>query len=603
LAELLGRKPIFPGRDSFHQMTLIINVLGSPTLEQLKATPAATPAKNSSGLPVVPSSTPAVTDEYVAALPKKAKVPFRQLYPHASPLACDLLDKLLCFEPEKRLTVEQALAHPFLDELHCLLFDERVCLPDGSSAPVQSLVVGQRLQGQDGRVVVVESIELNDSFGAPLTTNAAYEVKVRGDAAPFRVTAEHPLTVSWRNIGAQGTVERKERGLAEITAQELAQRKGELWARSDNRHPVMARFSPMHASADKHATAAATALLKSNQLVQFSEGQYSYSAVDASSQRPSCFVMLPQQAQPLMRKLLQDVESDVALSIQQLEKAWTLLGTHGRGVSVSSQESLLQEQLDAGVTVIVVCGESTAKEARWSPEAACASVPGLVLQERLMVSPLEGRPSDSAVCHLFQYKGQEISVFPTSHPNDWSAYESLVLSLAAAHKRIYGGKIAVQGDSSLLAEACGIVAPFESVELLPQHQSYRFARMRVKAEHADEFTADPEAGRRFVLASGLLTHNCDDDEPSCVNFPYADFAWEYTKCSKDDLRFLIHQEIVRHYPEERFDPNSAAAIAMAAKHGLGPKAPSAAKDPLANFAGQMAGALPKGGKKTRRKSI
>ena len=130
LAELIGRKPIFPGRDSFHQMTLICGVLGTPlpaelaatshSVQQAAAAKLAGPSQNSA------NAAPAVSDAYISALPRKSKVPFRQLYPHASALACDLLDKLLVFEPEKRLTVEQALAHPYLDELHCEE-DEPVC--------------------------------------------------------------------------------------------------------------------------------------------------------------------------------------------------------------------------------------------------------------------------------------------------------------------------------------------------------------------------------------------------------------------------------------------------------------------------------------------
>ena len=68
---------------------------------------------------------------------------------------------------------------------------------------------------------------------------------------------------------------------------------------------------------------------------------------------------------------------------------------------------------------------------------------------------------------------------------------------------------------------------------------------------------------------------------------------------QEDLRYLIHQEIVSHYPEERFDANSPAALQAAQKAGLGPKT---TKEPLNSFASQMAGALPKG-KKIRRKSI
>ena len=67
-----------------------------------------------------------MNDEYISSLPKKEKYPFHKLYPYARPLACDLLDKLLVFDPTKRLTVEEALAHPYLAELHCVE-DEPSC--------------------------------------------------------------------------------------------------------------------------------------------------------------------------------------------------------------------------------------------------------------------------------------------------------------------------------------------------------------------------------------------------------------------------------------------------------------------------------------------
>lgn len=36
----------------------------------------------------------------------------------ANPLAMDLLSKMLTFHPNKRITVEEALAHPYLKSLH-----------------------------------------------------------------------------------------------------------------------------------------------------------------------------------------------------------------------------------------------------------------------------------------------------------------------------------------------------------------------------------------------------------------------------------------------------------------------------------------------------
>ena len=50
--------------------------------------------------------------EFVAQIPDSRPVGFRALYPQANPLACDLLEDLLVFEPSDRIDVCQALAHP-----------------------------------------------------------------------------------------------------------------------------------------------------------------------------------------------------------------------------------------------------------------------------------------------------------------------------------------------------------------------------------------------------------------------------------------------------------------------------------------------------------
>ena len=100
LAELLGRRPLFPGRDYLHQVGLILDVLGSPDDDDL-ASIGSDKARR-----------------YVRSLPHKEKVPFDRLYPNASPDAIDLLEGLLTFNPAKRLTVEEALTHPYMAALH-----------------------------------------------------------------------------------------------------------------------------------------------------------------------------------------------------------------------------------------------------------------------------------------------------------------------------------------------------------------------------------------------------------------------------------------------------------------------------------------------------
>lgn len=100
LAELLGSKPFFKGRDYVDQLNQILHFLGTPsevTLSRIGSPRA---------------------QEYVRNLPYMSKIPFSQLFPRANPDALDLLDKMLAFDPSSRITVEQALEHRYLAIWH-----------------------------------------------------------------------------------------------------------------------------------------------------------------------------------------------------------------------------------------------------------------------------------------------------------------------------------------------------------------------------------------------------------------------------------------------------------------------------------------------------
>lgn len=100
LAELLGRRPLFPGKDYVDQLKLIVKTLGPPSEDDLSFI-------NSSK-----------ARAYIRALPAVEKVPFAQKFPDADPLAIDLLEKMLQFDPRKRIDVNDALKHPWLAQLH-----------------------------------------------------------------------------------------------------------------------------------------------------------------------------------------------------------------------------------------------------------------------------------------------------------------------------------------------------------------------------------------------------------------------------------------------------------------------------------------------------
>lgn len=51
-------------------------------------------------------------------LPFMPKKPFPSLFPNSNPDALDLLDRMLAFDPSSRISVEQALEHPYLQIWH-----------------------------------------------------------------------------------------------------------------------------------------------------------------------------------------------------------------------------------------------------------------------------------------------------------------------------------------------------------------------------------------------------------------------------------------------------------------------------------------------------
>ena len=99
IAELTINKPIFQGKSATDQLMEIIKILGTPTAEQIKIM---------GGKPI-----------NVDKLPKCNRKSWKEVFKGkiTDELYIDLVDKLMIYEPEKRLGPYQAMCHPYFDEI------------------------------------------------------------------------------------------------------------------------------------------------------------------------------------------------------------------------------------------------------------------------------------------------------------------------------------------------------------------------------------------------------------------------------------------------------------------------------------------------------
>ena len=116
----MDRKPLFPGKSCFplspakdeteerngfpfstnDQLAVIFNVIGTPTDEDVSF----------------------VTDQqgmdYLKSFPQVARTDLQAKYPGAPKEAIDFLDKILVFNPFFRMSLDDALSHPFFAKLY-----------------------------------------------------------------------------------------------------------------------------------------------------------------------------------------------------------------------------------------------------------------------------------------------------------------------------------------------------------------------------------------------------------------------------------------------------------------------------------------------------
>uniref|UniRef100_A0A7S2V2D6 Mitogen-activated protein kinase n=1 Tax=Fibrocapsa japonica TaxID=94617 RepID=A0A7S2V2D6_9STRA len=100
LGEMISGRPIFPGTSTMNQLEKIIEVTGRPSSEDVESIRSPFAAT------------------MLESIPPTTQTSLEELFSQASQEALDFIQNTIIFNPDRRLSAEQSLAHPYVAEFH-----------------------------------------------------------------------------------------------------------------------------------------------------------------------------------------------------------------------------------------------------------------------------------------------------------------------------------------------------------------------------------------------------------------------------------------------------------------------------------------------------
>ena len=163
LAELLSGKPLFPGKSTKNQIAMVLEITGLPKRDEFNA----------------------IREKYLIEIDEKVfptkltKKSLKSVVPGVSPDALDLMTKLLQFDPDKRLTVDEALQHKYLEAFHKedeeMVCDRKISIPLDDNKKYKLDQYRQKLYDEilkrkiEIRKKILESIKKKEGQGKTVT--------------------------------------------------------------------------------------------------------------------------------------------------------------------------------------------------------------------------------------------------------------------------------------------------------------------------------------------------------------------------------------------------------------------------------------------------